>query len=87
MKHPVLVRLSKKYNATPAQVMIKWSLQKGYCPLPKSVQKERMEENCSVGGWELSEEDVKELDGLDEGLVTGKSCLLFARVSLQFACS
>ncbi|EGP83171.1 uncharacterized protein MYCGRDRAFT_64098 [Zymoseptoria tritici IPO323] len=70
MKHPVLLELAKKHDATPAQVMVRWSLQKGYCPLPKSVNKERMEENCSVGGWQLEEEEVKRLDGLDEYLVT-----------------
>lgn len=42
-KHPTVVALSKKYNCTPAQLMIRWSLQNGFIPLPKSVSKERIE--------------------------------------------
>jgi len=42
----------------------------GYVPLPKSVRKERIEENKNVEGIEISEEDMKRLEGLDEGLST-----------------
>jgi diketogulonate reductase-like aldo/keto reductase len=70
MRHPVLTQLSKKYGATPAQVLVRWSLQKGYVPLPKSTKKERIEENADVAKFALEEEDVKRLDGCDEYLVT-----------------
>jgi diketogulonate reductase-like aldo/keto reductase len=43
MKHSTIIELSKKYQATPAQVMVRWSLQHGFIPLPKSVSKERIE--------------------------------------------
>ena len=43
MKHPTIVALAQKHNATPAQVMIRWSLQNGFIPLPKSVSKDRIE--------------------------------------------
>lgn len=43
MKHPTIVQLAKKYNATPAQLMVRWSLQNGFIPLPKSVSKDRIE--------------------------------------------
>lgn len=72
MKHPVVVELAKKYNCTSGQLLVRWSLQHGYVPLPKSVRKERIEENAQVGGFEISEEDVKRMDGLDERLVTGE---------------
>lgn len=49
---------------------MRWSLQKGYVPLPKSVKKERIIENGDVGGFEIGEEDVRELEACDEGLVT-----------------
>lgn len=70
MKHPVVTRLSKKYECTPSQVLVRWSLQHGYVPLPKSTHKERIQENSEVGGFEISGEDMKAMDGLDEYLVT-----------------
>ncbi|KAF8458822.1 NADP-dependent oxidoreductase domain-containing protein [Terfezia claveryi] len=68
--HPVVKELSKKYECTPAQLLVRWSLQMGYVPLPKSVRKERMEANKNVEGIEISEEDMRRLEGLDEGLST-----------------
>lgn len=70
MKHPVVVSLSKKYKCTPAQLLVRWSLQHGYVPLPKSVSAERIKENAQVEGFEIVEEDQKKLDGCDEYLVT-----------------
>lgn len=70
MRHPVVTELSKKYGATPAQVLVRWSLQKGYVPLPKSTKKERIEENADVTKFVIEEEDVSRLDGCDEYLVT-----------------
>jgi diketogulonate reductase-like aldo/keto reductase len=73
MKDPTIVSLSKKYKCTPAQLMIRWNLQQGNIVLPKSVKRERIEENADVGGFEIEEGDLRVLDGLDEGLVTGES--------------
>lgn len=72
MKHPKIVSLSKKYNCTPGQLLVRWSLQHGYVPLPKSVKKERIIENSEVGGFEIEDGDMETMDGLDEYLVTGK---------------
>lgn len=72
MKHPTIVSLSKKYGATPGQLMVRWSVQHGYVPLPKSVKKERIIENASIDGFEIVEKDMATLDGLDEYLVTGR---------------
>lgn len=70
MKHPKIVSLSKKYSCSPAQLLVKWSLQHGYVPLPKSVTKERIISNGDVDGFEIEYDDLKEMDGLDEYLVT-----------------
>lgn len=69
-KHPVIKELSGKYKCTPAQLLVRWSLQMGYVPLPKSVKRERIEANKNVENIEISEEDMARLKGLDEGLVT-----------------
>jgi diketogulonate reductase-like aldo/keto reductase len=70
MKHPVITSLSKKYSCTPAQLMIRWSLQHGFVPLPKSVTKARIIANGDVGGFEIEGADMETMDGLDEYLVT-----------------
>ena len=73
MKHPVIVRLSKKYSCTPAQLMVRWSLQHGYIPLPKSTKKDRIEANAAVDSFEIDEKDMEAMNGLDEYLVTDVS--------------
>ena len=57
MKHPIIVSLSKKYNCTPAQLMIRWSLQSGFIPLPKSVSKDRIEANGKIDFFEIENKE------------------------------
>lgn len=73
MQHPTITSLAHKYGCSPAQLLIRWSLQHGYVPLPKSVSRERIVSNAQIGGFEIDEADVKTLDGLDEYLLTGGS--------------
>ena len=56
---PELQTLAKKYNRSIAQICIRWSLQRGYLPLPKSVTPARIQENLHVFDFELSEDDVQ----------------------------
>jgi len=61
MNEPALQNLAKKHNKTPAQVLVRWSLQKGFVPLPKSVTDNRIVENVQVFDFELSKEDIESL--------------------------
>ncbi|KAI0482623.1 aldo-keto reductase family 1 member E1 [Xylariaceae sp. FL0804] len=70
MRHPTIVELAGKYSCTPAQLLVRWSLQHGLVPLPKSTRRERLLENADVGALEISAADMARLDGLDEYLVT-----------------
>lgn len=72
MKHPQILALARKYHCTPAQLLVRWSLQHGYVPLPKSARQERIIENADIGGFEIDAGDMEALDGLDEYLVTGE---------------
>lgn len=70
MKHPTIVSLSKKYGCSPGQLMVRWSVQHGLVPLPKTARKERLAENGEVGGFQISSADLQTMDELDEYLVT-----------------
>ncbi len=56
---PEMQRLAEKYGRSIAQICIRWSLQHGYLPLPKSVTPSRIRENLQVFDFSLSEEDVQ----------------------------
>ena len=64
---PTLMSIAKKRNKTTAQVLIRYCLQKGWVPLPKSDTPSRIEENADVYDFELGAEDMQQLDGLDMG--------------------
>ncbi|MDQ6111199.1 aldo/keto reductase [Enterococcus gallinarum] len=68
---PEMQELSDKYGKTIAQIAIRWSLQHGFLPLPKSVTPSRIEENLAVFDFELSDEDMQRIDQLDG--VVGKA--------------
>ncbi|GLD92307.1 hypothetical protein PINS_up000840 [Pythium insidiosum] len=70
MHNPVLRAIAKEIRASPAQVLIAWSLAKGFITLPKSVRPERQQENLDAYKVELSPEHITQLDALDEYLVT-----------------
>ncbi|ORY84778.1 putative aldo-keto reductase [Protomyces lactucae-debilis] len=67
---PTLQSIAKEYERSPAQVLLRWSLQHGYVPLPKSTHVERIKSNAQLWDFELSDATMAELDGLDEYLVT-----------------
>ncbi|EPQ52901.1 Aldo/keto reductase [Gloeophyllum trabeum ATCC 11539] len=63
----VITALAQKYGKTPAQIAVRWSLQKGFVPLPKSANPERVVANAQVFDFSLADEDVAKLDALDRG--------------------
>ena len=65
--HPVLTEIGAKYGKTAAQVALKWNAQRGVSIIPKSVHKERMEQNISIWDFVLSDADMKQIDALDLG--------------------
>lgn len=61
----LLASIGEKYNKSIAQVIIRWLTQRGVVAIPKSVRKERMEENFSIFDFELSDEDMEAIKTLD----------------------
>ena len=70
MDEPRLVSISEEMGKTPAQILIRWAMQRGMVVLPKSVNQDRIVENFSVFDFEISDSLMKRLDDLDETFVT-----------------
>ena len=66
--HPVIKELSAKYERTPAQIMLRWSLQHKVIVIPKSSNPERIKENVDIFGFNLSDEDMMKMNSLNEDL-------------------
>jgi 2,5-diketo-D-gluconate reductase A len=64
--NPVIVQIAQKYKKTPAQVMLRWHIKRGVVVIPKSTHIERMEENFNVFDFNLSDEDMETISGLDK---------------------
>ena len=65
--HPVLTAIGQKYGKSAAQVALRWNVQRGVTVIPKSVHKERMEQNINIWDFQLSDEDMAEIAKLDIG--------------------
>lgn len=65
--HPVLTKIGEKYGKSAAQVALRWNVQRGVTVIPKSVHKERMEQNINIWDFQLSDEDMAEIAKLDIG--------------------
>lgn len=61
----LLLSIGRKYNKSVAQVVLRWLTQRGVVAIPKSVRKERMEENFNSLDFQLSEEDINAIRTLD----------------------
>jgi len=67
---PLLQKIGEKYGKTVGQVMLRWLLQRDIAVIPKSVRKERMQENFDVFDFELTPADMEAIRTLDTGKST-----------------
>lgn len=63
---PVLLEIAQKYGKTPAQIILRWNVQQGVIVIPKSVHKERMEENLAIWDFALDDGDMAQIALLDQ---------------------
>jgi len=66
LEDPRLVAMAQKYGKTPAQIALRWAIQHDLVVIPKSVRRERILENASIFDFELSPEDMAEMDTWNE---------------------
>jgi 2,5-diketo-D-gluconate reductase A len=78
---PTIVRIAESNGKTPAQVTLRWHVQRGDIVFPKSVTRSRVEENFDIFDFELSEPDMAEISGLDRDGRTGPDPDTFNRIS------
>ena len=61
-----LAAIAEKHGKTTAQVLLAWGIQKGWSVIPKSVTPSRVVSNFQLDGWELTPEDIKQLDSIPD---------------------
>jgi len=79
LEDPTIVEIARAHERTPGQVVIRWHLQLGNVVIPKSVTPQRIRENIEVFDFELSEEQMRAIAGLDRGERTGPDPDTFVR--------
>ncbi|MFC6824195.1 aldo/keto reductase [Halopelagius fulvigenes] len=65
LEDPVIRDVAEEYDRTPAQVVLRWQVQKGVVTIPKSSTPEHIRSNFEVGDWELDADDVGRIDDID----------------------
>ena len=71
LEDEVLIWIAGKYGKSPAQVVLRWNIQKGVVAIPKSSSKERQAENLNIFDFELTQQEIKQSDDLDKNHRTG----------------
>lgn len=63
---PIILRIADSHKKTPAQVMLRWAIQRGTIVIPKSVHASRVIENIQVFDFALTDKEMKEMRDLDK---------------------
>ncbi|WP_272944656.1 aldo/keto reductase [Kribbella catacumbae] len=70
LDHPTVAAVAKAHDKTPGQVVLRWEVQQDVVPIPKSANRERLEQNLAVFDFELTADELTALDAMDG---TGKA--------------
>lgn len=71
---PVLQEIAAKHGRTVAQIILRWEIQQDVIIIPKSVHKNRMEENIAIWDFELNSEDMEKISGVDKNCPSMLDC-------------
>ena len=73
----VIDKIAEKYNKTTAQLLLRWNIQQGIIPIPKSKNEQRLQQNIDVFDFEITKEDMEELNHMNENHRTSFDPLTF----------
>ncbi|XP_037939296.1 aldo-keto reductase family 1 member B1-like [Teleopsis dalmanni] len=65
LENPTIVEMAKKYKCNPAQILLRYQIDRGNVVIPRSITKSHMKDNLDVGDFKLTKEDLLEIDQLD----------------------
>jgi 2,5-diketo-D-gluconate reductase A len=65
LAEPTIVELARRHSRTPAQIVLRWHVQLGLVPIPKTSRPSRMAENIDVFDFVLAEEDMRAIEELE----------------------
>ncbi|NRD79680.1 aldo/keto reductase [Bacillus sp. BRMEA1] len=71
LDHSVLKEIAEVHNKSIAQIILRWDLQNGIITIPKSVKESRIKENANIFDFELSVNEMKQIDDLNENIRIG----------------
>jgi 2,5-diketo-D-gluconate reductase A len=66
LEDPTVASVAERHGRTPAQVLLRWGVQRDVIEIPKSSHRERIEANAEIFDFSLTDEDMAQLDALDE---------------------
>lgn len=69
--HPVITTVARAHHVTPSQAVLRWHLQRGAVPIPKSSNPERQRENLDVFSFELTDAEIQSISSLESGRLWG----------------
>ncbi|KHJ95731.1 oxidoreductase, aldo/keto reductase family protein [Oesophagostomum dentatum] len=67
LEEPIVTKIAKAHGKTPAQVVLRWITQQGVAVIPKSTSEEHLKSNLDIFDFELTAEEMKEMEKLDRG--------------------
>ena len=79
LSDPIINKLAEKYGKSSAQIILRWDLQNKVVTIPKSIKEQRIIENANIFDFELSAEDMEEIDGLNKDERVGPDPDIFER--------
>ncbi|WP_088011313.1 aldo/keto reductase [Gottfriedia acidiceleris] len=71
LEEPVLTKIAQKYSKSVAQVILRWDLQHDVVTIPKSIKEHRIVENANIFDFELTQEDMENIDALNQNSRAG----------------
>ena len=71
LRDPRLLEIGSRYGKTSAQVLLRWGYQRDLVVIPRSSKRQHIEENFGIDDFDLSDEDMGQLDAFDQNLATG----------------